>query len=534
MRCRSVCTPTHRCFHASTSPEAPTNPNQSPPAWSSFDTMLPRWRRLAPHLADELVDAILLRCPPDDPARLVRAALVCRQWRRVLADPDFPRRYRERHLHGSPRPLLGLFRRESRGTRFHGASSSSFHLRYAERRWVADARHGRVLFHDFASRELAVSNPFTGEDRALDLPPPVRDDCSRWAAALLCAAAGCDSDHLHCPRGGGFTVVLLATDDFYGSTAAHVYSSEVGAWSHVASIGQFVGYIRQQYNLGLQILEFDLGAQELSVIAPPSTDITGCVALTAAEDGGLGFVEMQQSRVYIWSREADLNGWAQRTVIELQSRLLACFPRSPPRVAAFGDGARVIFMWAYGVLSVDLKSGQVTEIIDKSVDFHIGSFPYISSCTPVLRTVSTSPCQEQRAGASSPQLQNSLPRANWFTGVVNNGHEPEGFAAFIAADGAGLGFVDVESKVHMRLRGAGPNEWVQHRFVDLLKFLPYCAYLTSPELAIFDDGGRVILKWDFCSGVLSSLDLKSGQVMKISNDCNFVAVPCKSFCLPAC
>ena len=33
---------------------------------------------------EEIVEEILLRIPPDEPAHLVRAALVCKAWRRTL------------------------------------------------------------------------------------------------------------------------------------------------------------------------------------------------------------------------------------------------------------------------------------------------------------------------------------------------------------------------------------------------------------------------------------------------------------------
>ncbi|TVU40391.1 hypothetical protein EJB05_13854, partial [Eragrostis curvula] len=52
-------------------------------------------------LMEELVEEILLRFPPDDPTRLFRAAVVCKDWRH-----GFRQRFREFH-HRTP-PLLGL------------------------------------------------------------------------------------------------------------------------------------------------------------------------------------------------------------------------------------------------------------------------------------------------------------------------------------------------------------------------------------------------------------------------------------------
>ncbi|CAN6170684.1 unnamed protein product [Urochloa humidicola] len=77
--------------------------------------------RRPPALVDELVEEILLRVPPDDPARLVRAALVCNRWRRIVSDPGFRRRFLE--LHRAP-PMLGFLR--NLGSQSSFVSTSSF------------------------------------------------------------------------------------------------------------------------------------------------------------------------------------------------------------------------------------------------------------------------------------------------------------------------------------------------------------------------------------------------------------------------
>ncbi|PVH63386.1 hypothetical protein PAHAL_2G018200 [Panicum hallii] len=61
-----------------------------------------------PELMPELVGEILLRLPPEEPANLLRAALVCKPWLRTLCDPAFRRRYGA--FHRTP-PLLGLLHR---------------------------------------------------------------------------------------------------------------------------------------------------------------------------------------------------------------------------------------------------------------------------------------------------------------------------------------------------------------------------------------------------------------------------------------
>ncbi|OQU84206.1 hypothetical protein SORBI_3004G011433 [Sorghum bicolor] len=62
---------------------SPTTPVEMPPP--------------AAALMDELVEEFLLRLPPDDPASLVNAALVCKRWGRLIAGPAFRRKFRKIH-----------------------------------------------------------------------------------------------------------------------------------------------------------------------------------------------------------------------------------------------------------------------------------------------------------------------------------------------------------------------------------------------------------------------------------------------------
>jgi hypothetical protein len=59
----------------------------------------------APADPEELVEEVLRRVPPDDPASLFRAALVSKRWRRLISGRGFRRRFRE--FHRFP-PLLGF------------------------------------------------------------------------------------------------------------------------------------------------------------------------------------------------------------------------------------------------------------------------------------------------------------------------------------------------------------------------------------------------------------------------------------------
>jgi hypothetical protein len=54
--------------------------------------MAPRRLRQPLDLMAELVEEILLRFPPDDPAILPRASVICKRWYSLLSDLTFPQR----------------------------------------------------------------------------------------------------------------------------------------------------------------------------------------------------------------------------------------------------------------------------------------------------------------------------------------------------------------------------------------------------------------------------------------------------------
>ncbi|XP_066373474.1 uncharacterized protein [Miscanthus floridulus] len=121
-----------------------------------------------PALMDELLQENLLRLPSDNPAQLVRAALVCKRWCRLVTDPGFRRRFRL--FHRAP-PMLGLIvRRRSPATTSRFLPTSSFYPYDAgcRTRSPLNARHGRILFYYKPTRsnptrnELNVWTPATG------------------------------------------------------------------------------------------------------------------------------------------------------------------------------------------------------------------------------------------------------------------------------------------------------------------------------------------------------------------------------------
>ncbi|TVU40354.1 hypothetical protein EJB05_13815, partial [Eragrostis curvula] len=146
-------------------------------------------------LMDELVEEVFIRFPPDDPKHLLRAALVCKHWCRIVSDPGFRRRFRE--LHGTA-PMLGFLYNLNEFSIF--APTCSFRPSGAAHRngSVIDARHGRVLLlllhigsWDFRE-ECPLNNPFVVWDPITNdrtelplLPWSVRP--WDWNAAILCA-----------------------------------------------------------------------------------------------------------------------------------------------------------------------------------------------------------------------------------------------------------------------------------------------------------------------------------------------------------
>jgi hypothetical protein len=352
-------------------------------------------------LMDELVEEILLRIPPDDPARLLHAALVCKRWRRIVSDPRFRSRFCE--FHRTP-PMLGFIRNHERGSSF--VSTSSFRAPPADRvnSRAIDARHGRVLLqsrgpsdHNPWEDSFHVWVPITGERRKLPvlLPGPIYP--WSWNAAVLCAAATEGCEHLDCHR-GPFLVVFVGNGDVVETPVmcAHVYSSESDSWSQQISAPHIYDDLglnpsafaeNSLYFRCMQsVLKYDLATQELSLILlPEQSFFWGCALLMATEGGGLGLAYIFTSRLYLWSRKAGPNngaGWA-RKVIKLTALLPAHDDSLVPMgLTGFAHGLDVFFVrTSVGIFTFDLKSIRfITKVCEES--FCDASFPYMSFCTP--------------------------------------------------------------------------------------------------------------------------------------------------------
>ncbi|WVZ50922.1 hypothetical protein U9M48_002127 [Paspalum notatum var. saurae] len=110
-------------------------------------------------LMEEIVEEILIRLPPQNPACLARASFVCKRWCRLISFPRFRHRFREFH---HTLPMLGFLCNVTVDggdltARFVPTAASCAQLAERPRRIVLDARHGRVLL--FAGSRSHVHNP---------------------------------------------------------------------------------------------------------------------------------------------------------------------------------------------------------------------------------------------------------------------------------------------------------------------------------------------------------------------------------------
>ncbi|KAL6598636.1 hypothetical protein ACP70R_046335 [Stipagrostis hirtigluma subsp. patula] len=316
----------------------------------------------------------------------MRAALACKPWCRLISSHGFRRRLRERHR--TP-PVLGILRTFSEDgggvvTRF--VPTCSFRPRRTDRRgWrTVDSRHGRVLLHREQRRSkdrriLSVWNPIEDKVRELPAVPWLIPSTYSGNAAVLCAAAANDCDHLDC-SGEPFLVALVGID--YGRMFAYIYSSEADAWSEPAFAPNRGFFFQRQRGVlagnalyfALQegtavfkkatkgFLEYDLGTRELTLVRPPATYVNEHILLMSMSDG-LRAITKKGSKLYMWLREAGPGedvGWAQREVNELNTLIPADAFLLSYDVVDFADGYGLIYMATdHGSFTADFKSGQV-------------------------------------------------------------------------------------------------------------------------------------------------------------------------------
>ncbi|CAL5034521.1 unnamed protein product [Urochloa decumbens] len=369
-----------------------------------------------PEMLDELVEEILLRFPPDDPASLVRAALVCKLWCRLVSAAAFRRRFRGFHRRT---PLLGVLcqgkyiggvrARDTRpAARF--VPTSSFHPAHPVRDgWRAvDARQGRVLLecwpwgHDRPSRtKFVVWDPVTNKQQKLPtLVIAQYVHRSTWTAAVVCTA-GSSCSHRYC-NGGSFMVVFVGIG-YPDLVCTSIYSSKTGAWSKrtwtsVEALQLYESFKPEPgvlmgntlyFLLFSQpgILKYDLTTREVSVIDIPLGFHPHHIVLMTMEDGTLGFAAMGRgSKIYIRSRvvgpDGDDAGFTKCRVIDLPKPLDE--PGISTCVSGFAHDVGVLFIWTcYGLYSMDIKSEHVRKLPTTSYCERFADVvPYLNFHTP--------------------------------------------------------------------------------------------------------------------------------------------------------
>ncbi|KAF8731410.1 hypothetical protein HU200_016472 [Digitaria exilis] len=369
--------------------------------------------RSSPQLPDEILEDIFVLLPPDDPARLLWAALACKRFARLIAGRDFRHRYRQ-HNSREP-PMLGFLANliDNAGiTRFIpttiGGGHSSFRpvLADHDRYRAHDACHGRVLLTQITgllpgkSKDadvLVVWNPTTGELQRLPLLPR-RRHVLYWNAAILCGDATAACGHIDC-HPGPFTVVFISMEAY--AMFSYVYSSNTHAWS-VTSLADLPDDILHESSRGALarnalyfmlrdetfVLKYNLATSIISQIAVPQRPDGRSLLLMTMEDGGLGFADVDffGHDLRLWAMEDDHPegvGWILRTVISLSEHLPPRALRSSPDAVAFAEVVGVIFLsTSDGLYTFDLKTRKGNRIMSNRF---YDIVPYVSFYTPALK-----------------------------------------------------------------------------------------------------------------------------------------------------
>ncbi|KAK1596223.1 hypothetical protein QYE76_059304 [Lolium multiflorum] len=384
-----------------------------------------------PALLDELLEEVFFRLPPDEPAHLVRASLVCRPWRRIIADRGFRRRYGE--FHRTPL-LLGFFANLARKPHSQAVfvPTSAFCPAEDNRpQWIViDCRHGRALFAPYhwktrgaASFDLVVWDPMTGDWHPVPLPESL-DLSVGFSAAVLCTAGGCD--HRGC-QGGPFCVAVAFSRRQVNRASACLYSSETGEWSELTSVHHANALVKNTPSILVgdklyfscttrHIFKYQLNSLGLSLLELPLASQDNGRLITM-DDGGLGYAGIDGTDLILFSGETGGGGetvaWAQRRVIDLNSLLPVGALLDPafaggrllnPRVNGFAEGTQVIFVGtSVCVYMVELEFGRVTKVLDHDADV----VPYMSFCIPVFSAMEAASSSRRKLSWYFKCMQNS-------------------------------------------------------------------------------------------------------------------------------
>uniref|UniRef100_A0A0E0M5B2 Uncharacterized protein n=1 Tax=Oryza punctata TaxID=4537 RepID=A0A0E0M5B2_ORYPU len=348
----------------------------------------------------DLIEEILLRLP-SQPSSLPRASLVCKQWRRLVSDPAFLRRFRSRHR--DP-PLLGVFKDELHHPVFRSVLDppdlippDRFALRLDDYRVASllGCRHGFVLVFNYNTREFLVWDPVSGDRRRVAVPPELAGgEKSVMNGAVLCAAAAAGDDgHVHgCGfRSCHFKVVLIGASKMDRRIFASVYSSATGEWGDAI----FTGPVSTIYHFGSpailvgnalywllsvsghHILEFNLETSTLAVIDGNwpqmnfSSDCRYCIM--RGEDDNVGLAILSYRGFQMWERKVTLGGaakWVLWKAVKLHDilGLSSAVQREKTDIVGYAEDPNVfILVVDMGFYMVRVDSMQSKKLFDCNV-----------------------------------------------------------------------------------------------------------------------------------------------------------------------
>nr|XP_034579451.1 uncharacterized protein LOC117843009 isoform X2 [Setaria viridis] len=172
----------------------------------------PRRPPAPPELMDELLGEILFRIPPDEPAHLVHAALLCKPWLRVLSDPVSTAATASATA-GCPSLVSSTTSTSTRRAR-SPASSPPPPLPARSRRSTPATAGCSSTGSGLTTSFCGIPSPASGSSCRSPLYP-----LSYYTGAVS-AVAGCD--HLDCTLGPFRVVFVVGTDDHECITWASV------------------------------------------------------------------------------------------------------------------------------------------------------------------------------------------------------------------------------------------------------------------------------------------------------------------------
>nr|CAB3455511.1 unnamed protein product [Digitaria exilis] len=216
-------------------------------------------------LPEEMIEEVLVRVAPEDPATLARAAMANKKWCRLITGKPFRAKYLAHHRRRSS-PMLSFLCDVREGDfRHYGLKFTARHVKSPSssfRPQLAsdhigddlrphDTRHGRVLLRGTQDRwtsfDLLVWDSITRQRTKIPRPPRY---AVTWKAAVFCAAAGAiagdgaaTGDHRGCHR-GPFKVVYI-TDHRMGILTC-VYSSVTREWGEPSFHGGLGGFLGRE------------------------------------------------------------------------------------------------------------------------------------------------------------------------------------------------------------------------------------------------------------------------------------------------